>query len=57
MAVTLGGFIAVRLLVTLFARPHYVAAKTVSTPVPVLAKLGGSWWATTASPEDGSSSR
>jgi len=40
MAATLGGFIAVRVLVTLFARPHYVAAKTASTPV-VLAKLGG----------------
>jgi ABC-type transport system involved in multi-copper enzyme maturation permease subunit len=33
MAITLGGFIAVRALVTLFARPHYLAAKIASTPL------------------------
>jgi hypothetical protein len=44
MAVTLGAFIGVRVLVTLFARPHYLAAKTVSSPVvavPGGIKLGG----------------
>jgi hypothetical protein len=39
MAATLGGFIAVRVLVTLFARPHYLAAKTASTLV--LTRSGG----------------
>jgi len=33
MAVTLGGFIAVRVLVTLFARTHYLAAKMVTAPL------------------------
>jgi hypothetical protein len=30
MAVTLGGFVAVRVIVDLFVRPHYMAARTVS---------------------------
>ena len=39
MAATLGAFIGVRVLVTLFLRPHYLAAKMVS--VPLLAPGGG----------------
>jgi hypothetical protein len=39
MALTLSGFVAVRVLVALFARPHYLAARTASTPV--LSKGGG----------------
>ena len=33
MAATLGGFIAVRVLLTMFLRTHYMAAKTVTAPV------------------------
>jgi ABC-type transport system involved in multi-copper enzyme maturation permease subunit len=33
MAATLGSFIGVRVLLTLFARTHYMAAKTVTAPV------------------------
>ena len=33
MAATLGGFVAVRALVTIFARPHYMAARTASAPI------------------------
>jgi hypothetical protein len=51
MAATLGGFIAVRVLVTLFARPHYLAAKMASTPLGTVKagiavggdKLAGAW--------------
>jgi hypothetical protein len=32
MAATLGGFVAVRVIVDLFVRPHYMAARTVSYP-------------------------
>jgi hypothetical protein len=35
MAATLAGFIAVRTLVTLYVRPHYIAARTVSDPITV----------------------
>jgi ABC-2 family transporter len=51
MAATLGAFIAVRVLVDLFARPHYLPAKTVSSPIVATAKgimigsptLNGAW--------------
>src|SRR5205823_3216582 len=35
MAATLGAFIGVRVLVTLFLRAHYLAARTLSAPLPV----------------------
>jgi ABC-type transport system involved in multi-copper enzyme maturation permease subunit len=35
MAATLAGFIGVRVLVTMFLRPHYLAAKTASIPVVI----------------------
>ena len=35
MAATLGSFIGARVLMTLFARTHYMAAKTVSAPLSV----------------------
>ncbi len=35
MAATLGGFVGVRVLVTLLARPHYMAAKVTSIPVAI----------------------
>src|SRR5205814_8144758 len=35
MAATLGAFIGVRILVTLFLRAHYLAARTLSAPLPV----------------------
>jgi ABC-type transport system involved in multi-copper enzyme maturation permease subunit len=40
MAATLGGFIAVRVLVDLFVRPHYMAAKTATSPVLVHTPFG-----------------
>ena len=44
MAVTLGGFIAVRLAVTLWLRPHYLSAVTVARNLPAQINLTGSYW-------------
>jgi hypothetical protein len=44
MAVTLGGFIAVRVAVTLWLRPHYLSAVTVTRSLPAQTRLTGSYW-------------
>ena len=44
MAVTLGGFIAARLAVTLWLRPHYLSAVTAVRSLPAQARLTGSYW-------------
>ena len=44
MAVTLGGFIAVRVAVTLWLRPHYLSAVTVVRNLPAQPQLTGSYW-------------
>ena len=44
MAVTLGGFIAVRLAVTLWLRPHYMSAVTAVRNLPAQINLTGSYW-------------
>jgi hypothetical protein len=44
MAVTLGGFIAVRVAVTLWLRPHYLSAVTVVRSLPAQTQLTGSYW-------------
>ena len=44
MAVTLGGFIAVRVAVTLWLRPHYLSAVTVVRNLPAQTRLTGSYW-------------
>ncbi|MGI8446379.1 MAG: hypothetical protein ACR2MP_04160, partial [Streptosporangiaceae bacterium] len=44
MAVTLGGFIAVRLAVTLWLRPHYLSAVTIVRNLPAQINLTGSYW-------------
>ncbi len=44
MAVTLGGFIAARLAVTLWLRPHYLSAVTVVRSLPAQTQLTGSYW-------------
>jgi len=44
MAVTLGGFIAVRALITIFLRPHYLPSKTVSLPMFGPRQLGMNDW-------------
>jgi ABC-type transport system involved in multi-copper enzyme maturation permease subunit len=41
MAATLGAFIGVRALVTLFLRAHYIAAKALSAPLPIVSGKGG----------------
>ncbi len=44
MAVTLGGFIAARVAVTLWLRPHYLTAVTVTRSLPAQPRLTGSYW-------------
>jgi hypothetical protein len=44
MAVTLGGFIAARLAVTLWLRPHYLSPVTVVRNLPAQIQLTGSYW-------------
>jgi ABC-type transport system involved in multi-copper enzyme maturation permease subunit len=44
MAVTLGGFIAARLAVTLWLRAHYLSAVTVTRSLPAQPRLTGSYW-------------
>jgi ABC-type transport system involved in multi-copper enzyme maturation permease subunit len=44
MAVTLGGFIAARLAVTLWLRAHYLSAVTVTRSLPAQTRLTGSYW-------------
>ena len=44
MAVTLGGFIAARVAVTLWLRPHYVSAVTAVRSLPAQINLTGSYW-------------
>jgi hypothetical protein len=44
MAVTLGGFIAVRVAVTLWVRPHYLSAVTAVRSLPAQTRLTGSYW-------------
>jgi hypothetical protein len=44
MAVTLGGFIAARVAVTLWVRPHYLSAVTVARSLPGQPQLTGSYW-------------
>jgi hypothetical protein len=44
MAVTLGGFIAARVAVTLWLRPHYLSAVTAVRSLPAQIQLTGSPW-------------
>ena len=44
MAVTLGGFIAARVAVTLWVRPHYLGAVTVTRNLTALFQPSGSFW-------------
>jgi hypothetical protein len=44
MAVTLGGFIAARVAVTLWLRPHYLSAVTVVRDLTAQTRLTGSYW-------------
>jgi hypothetical protein len=44
MAVTLGGFIAARVTVTLWLRPHYLSAVTAVRSLPAQIQLTGSYW-------------
>ena len=44
MAVTLGGFIAARVAVTLWLRPHYISAVTAVHSLPTQTRLTGSYW-------------
>ena len=44
MAVTLGGFIAVRVAVTIWLRSHYISAVTVVSSLPAQTRLTGSYW-------------
>jgi hypothetical protein len=44
MAVTLGGFIAARVAMTLWLRPHYLSAVTVVGNLPAQTRLTGSYW-------------
>ena len=44
MAVTLGGFIAARVAVTLWLRPHYISAVTVARNLPAQIQPTGSYW-------------
>jgi ABC-type transport system involved in multi-copper enzyme maturation permease subunit len=44
MAVTLGGFIAVRVAVTLWLRPDYLSAVTAVRNLPAQIQLTGSYW-------------
>jgi hypothetical protein len=44
MAVTLGGFIAIRVAVTLWLRPHYLSAVTAVRNLPAQTQLTGSSW-------------
>jgi hypothetical protein len=44
MAVTLGGFIAARVAVTLWVRPHYLTAVTVVRNLTAQTQLTGSYW-------------
>jgi hypothetical protein len=44
MAVTLGGFIAARVAVTLWLRPHYLSAVTTVRNLPAQIRLTGSFW-------------
>jgi ABC-type transport system involved in multi-copper enzyme maturation permease subunit len=44
MAVTLGGFIAVRVAVTLWLRLHYLSAVTATRSLPAQTRLTGSYW-------------
>jgi hypothetical protein len=44
MAVTLGGFIAVRVALTLWLRPHYLSAVTAVRSLPAQIQLTGSYW-------------
>ena len=44
MAVTLGGFIAARVAVTLWVRPHYLSAVTVVRNLTAQTRLSGSYW-------------
>ncbi len=44
MAVTLGGFIAARVAVTLWLRPHYLSAVTITRSLTALPRLTGSYW-------------
>jgi hypothetical protein len=44
MAVTLGGFIATRVAVTLWLRPHYLSAVTAVRSLPAQIQLTGSYW-------------
>jgi len=44
MAVTLGGFIAARVAVTLWLRPHYLSAVTAVRSLPDQSRLTGSYW-------------
>jgi hypothetical protein len=44
MAVTLGGFIAARIVVTLWVRPHYLSAVTVVRNLTAQTRLSGSYW-------------
>ena len=44
MAVTLGGFIAARVAVTLWMRPHYLSPVTAVRTLPAQTQLTGSYW-------------
>ena len=44
MAVTLGGFIAARVAVTLWLRPHYLSPVTVTRSLLAQIRLTGSFW-------------
>jgi hypothetical protein len=44
MAVTLGGFIAARVAVTLWVRPHYLSAVTVTRSLTARIQPSGSFW-------------
>ena len=44
MAVTLGGFIAARVAVTLWVRPHYLSAVTAVRNLPAQIQPTGSYW-------------
>ena len=44
MAVTLGGFVAARVAVTLWLRPHYLSAVTITRSLTALPRLTGSYW-------------
>ena len=44
MAVTLGGFIAARVAVTLWLRPHYLSPVTVTRSLPAQIQPSGSYW-------------